>query len=163
MNRLAHLKKTFPLQYGVNNPILRKVSDPVQNITPAMQELAEALSTLMREYDGVGLAAPQIGKNVRMVSVTQRDTSKKEREFLEEFVMINPMIIGKSDTLCVDEEACLSLPGETGNVQRPDSITVQFQTIDGKSHIHKADGYNARIIYHEIDHLDGILFVDKVV
>lgn len=163
MSHIEELEKKFPLQYGEHNPILRKKSLPVSSFTQETKILAEALRLLMWKHDGVGLAAPQIGKNVRMIAVTQRDMSQKNWELLQEWVMINPLVIGKSKKTTIDEEACLSLPNITGKVERVDSITVKFQTLDGKSHIHKANGYNARIILHEIDHLEGILFTDKIV
>ena len=98
-----------------------------------------------------------------MAAITQWDTSGKKRKLIDQFVMLNPQILGSSDDELVDEEWCLSLPWATGKVSRPSSITVKFHTPDGNEVIHKADGYNARIILHEIDHLDGVLFVDKLV
>ena len=93
MTAIYDLEKRFPLQYGENNPILRKKSSPLSSLNAETKILAEALHTLMWEHDGVGLAAPQIGQNVRMVAVTQRDMSQKNRELQEERVMINPVII----------------------------------------------------------------------
>ena len=93
MHNVHDFKKLFPLQYGENNPILRKKSQTVQNINQDIKTLAKALQSLMREYDGVGLAAPQIGHNFRVIAVSQRDTSKKQRELEDDFVMINPTII----------------------------------------------------------------------
>jgi peptide deformylase len=98
-----------------------------------------------------------------MCAITQRDTEPKERELLEEVIMINPVIVGKGKETDVQEEGCLSLPGQTGKVERPLDITVKYTTIDGKDHLRKVSGYNARIIQHEIDHLDGVLFIDKLV
>ena len=117
----------------------------------------------MHAYDGVWLAAPQINQNLRMVAVTQRDTSKKNWKQVDQFVMINPRILFMSDVTEVDKEGCLSLPGEEWFVKRPQSITVQYTWLDSKKHIHKAIGFNARVILHELDHLDGVLFVDKLV
>jgi peptide deformylase len=88
---------------------------------------------------------------------------RKETRTHHEFVMINPEVLAASPTTCNDEEACLSLPGQKGMVERSDTITVRYMTVDGKIHMHKATGYNARIILHEIDHLDGVLFIDKLV
>lgn len=163
MTDIKDLEEFFPLQFGKNNAILRKICDPIEKITNDVKLLADVLPMLMREKDGIGLAAPQIGQTVRMIAITQRDTSKKKRELLDELIMINPVLLGQSKETCIEEEACLSLPKESGKVERSISITVKFQTIDGKEHIHKADDYNARIILHEMDHLDGILFTDKVV
>lgn len=162
MDHLAYLKQQYPLQLGADNSILRTVSSEIAHISSEVQELAHALELLVREYEGVGLAAPQIGKNMRMVAITQRDISKKKRDLQEEVVMINPVVVGQGTKTEVEEEGCLSLPGITGNVQRPIDITVKYKTIDGKEHIRKVSGYNARIIQHEIDHLDGVLFIDKL-
>jgi peptide deformylase len=97
-----------------------------------------------------------------MAAITQWDMSKKKRELLEEVIMINPEVISKGEKTEIEEEGCLSLPGITGDVSRPTQITIKYQTIDGKQHIRKISGYNARIVQHEIDHLDGVLFIDKL-
>lgn len=119
----------------------------------------------MREYDGVWLAAPQIGKNIRMVATTQWKESKKEGspdKFLWEKIMINPEIIEKSkDTICT-EEGCLSLPGITGDVRRYKQITLKYSDLKGKKHKKVFKNFDAIVIQHEIDHLDGILFIDKI-
>ncbi len=163
MTKTEEYKDMFPLEFGENNPVLRKKCLEVKYFTKETKILVEALAVLMWEYEGVGIAAPQIWQTVRIAAVTQRDTSKKNRELLEEFVMINPILIGKGDETVIDEEACLSLPKITGKVARPLDITIKYQTIDGKTHIKKATGYNARILLHEMDHLDGVLFIDKLV
>ena len=162
MHSITQLKKLYPLQYTANNPILREVCEEVKKITPEIKELYQALHELVREYEWVGLAAPQIGKNIRMAAVTQRDMSKKKRKLLQEIILINPVIIGSSSTTEIAEEWCLSLPWVLGNVERPDEITIKYMDIKGKSHILKSSGYNARIILHEMDHLDGVLFIDKL-
>lgn len=153
----------FPLEEGENNPILRTTCQVVKTINTEIRTFAHDLLELMRLYKGVGLAAPQVGKSLRMAAVTQRDTTKKEWELLEEWVIINPIVVAIADEQLVDTEACLSLPGIQGPVARPASITIKYTGIDGKQHFHKATGYNARIILHEIDHLDGVLFIDKLV
>lgn len=157
------LKEQYPLQFGVDNPVLRSVCDEVETITSEIQALYTALWELVWEYDGVGLAAPQVGKTVRMAAITQRDTSKKKRKLTKEFVMINPVIIGQSEQESVWEEWCLSLPWQTGKLFRPNEITVKYMDNKGKHHVHHARGFNARVLFHEIDHLDGVLYVDKLV
>lgn len=156
------LKKQYPLQQWANLPVLRTVCTPVKNITKEIRTFARDLLELMRAYDGVGLAAPQLGKAWRIVAFTQRDTSKKERELIREDVMINPVLLAVSTEMEKDKEWCLSLPGIEWEVRRPSSITVKYLTPAGKEVILKAKGYNARIIQHELDHLDGILFIDKL-
>ena len=163
MDQLAYFKQQYPLQFGEKNTILRTMSKEVKKNSPEIKELAEALEMLLWEYEWVGIAAPQIGHNVRMSAITQRDTSQKERELLEEVVLINPVIIGTWEETDIQEEGCLSLPNQAGRVERFLDVTIKYQTIDGKEHVRKASGYNARIIQHEIDHLDGVLFLDKLV
>lgn len=162
MEHIDTLKQKYPLQLGSENQILRDACKEIKKINKDIKKLAQALEFLVREYEWVGLAAPQIGHNIRMAAITQRDMSKKKRELREEFVMINPTIVSSSQDLEIEEEWCLSLPWVTWTVERPKEITVKYQTIDGKQHIRKATWYNARIIQHEIDHLDGVLFIDKL-
>jgi len=162
MDHIDILKKQYPLQLGADNTILRTPCKAVKKINKDVKKLAQALEFLVWEYEWVGLAAPQIWHNVRMTAITQRDMSKKKRELLEEVIMINPEIIATGNKKDIEEEWCLSLPGTTGNVSRPTQITVKYQTIDGRQHIRKISWYNARIVQHEIDHLDGVLFIDKL-
>lgn len=90
------LIQEYPLQQGAHLPVLRAMCQPVKQITKEVRTFAKALLELMRAYDGVGLAAPQIGKTWRMAAITQRDTSHKERELIKEEVMINPVILAVS-------------------------------------------------------------------
>ena len=167
-DRKTSLQKKYPLITWQDTPILRAVCDPIKKITPEIKEFAKALQELMRAYEWVGLAAPQIGQNHRMAAVTQRDTSERDKDgrviwdLTKEFVMINPKILAASDNLKTDNEACLSLPWINGDVARPHQITIQYLWVDGKTHVHKATGFNARVILHEMDHLDGVLFIDKL-
>ncbi len=163
------LQKKYPLITGENTPILRIVCDEVKKITPEIKQFCKDIIELMREYDGVWLAAPQIDQNYRIAAVTQRDTNhtnrkwEKERKLTDEFVMINPKVLSTSHETSISEEACLSLPKIKGDVSRPDSITIQYMCSKGKTHVHKATDFNARVILHEMDHLDGVLFIDKLV
>jgi len=162
------LQKKYPLITWKDVPILRTVCDEVKHLTPEIKKFAAELQQLMRDYEWVGLAAPQIGQNHRMAAVTQRDMSNRDEDgrviwnLLEEFVIINPKILAASDNLKTDNEACLSLPWINGDVARPHQITIQYLWVDGKTHVHKAKGFNARVILHEMDHLDGVLFIDKL-
>lgn len=162
MRDIRDLEAKYPLILGVDNPILRTPCSLVTTITPEIKELGEALQKLVRAYEGVGLAAPQIGASWRMAAFTQRDMSRKKWKLLLEDIMINPVVIGHGDTFTVDTEACLSLPGMKGDVARRATITIKYMRLDGSEHILKADDYNARIILHEMDHLDGVLFVDRM-
>jgi peptide deformylase len=115
----------------------------------------------MRENDGVWLAAPQIGKNLRIISTTQREEKKKENKLIGEIIMINPEIIEKSKEMIVFEEACLSLPNIIWKVKRNKIITVQYLDLKWNLQKKKLKNLNSTIAQHEIDHLDWILFMDK--
>ncbi len=160
--QIEALKQAYPLEIGLDNAILRTPTPAVEKITPEIRELGLALQKLVWAYEGVGIAAPQVGQSVRMAVITQRDMSHKKRKLLFEDVIINPVILGHSDYMLIDQEACLSLPGRKGDVARRESITVKYTRLDGTENIIKADDYNARIILHEMDHLDGVLFVDRM-
>ncbi|MFA5747947.1 MAG: peptide deformylase [Candidatus Absconditabacterales bacterium] len=149
------------IQTGLNNPILRTISLPVKEIDKEVKKFCNDLKKNMRENDGVGLAAPQIGKNLRIISTTQREEKKKENKLIGEIIMINPEIIEKSKEMIVFEEACLSLPNIIGKVKRNKIITVQYLDLKGNLQKKKLKNLNSTIAQHEIDHLDGILFMDK--
>lgn len=135
------------------NPTLRKKSKPVSDILAAeIQKLIPQMVETMLKKDGVGLAAPQVGQNIRLITVRYMD---------DNLVMINPQIIKKSWLKEWDEEGCLSVPGKTGEVKRCKKITVKFLDQSGKMHQLTGQGLLARVIQHEVDHLDGILFIDK--
>jgi peptide deformylase len=159
----------YPLVVGVDNPILRKKSEPIHVFDTEMAEFADILLTLMTTYDGVGLAAPQLGKHIRMIAITARQEKKGKngkkdtKTYLGEWVMCNPEILDHSTTKQITEEACLSVPGEFGEVERWQWITVKYQDTTGKEIVKKLKGFNAVIVQHEIDHLNGILFTDKVI
>lgn len=164
---IEKLKIFYPLEQGKENPILRTKSEKISEIDEEIKEFAEILMEMMREYDGVGLAAPQIGKNLAMIATTQwkkMPTWKHaDKDYLGETLLINPKIIGHSQETQISEEACLSLPGEQGKVERYEWIIVKFKDIKGKEKQQKYSGFNACILQHEIDHLNGILFTDKLI
>ena len=108
-----NLKIFYPLETGKDNKILRTVCEEVEKITPEIKEFGKILLDLMREYDGVGLAAPQIWENIRMIATTQRkkfpNEKNPDKDFLWETLLINPEIINTSKEMQISEEACLSL------------------------------------------------------
>ena len=155
----------FPIkkvQTGMNNPILRHVSEEVEEISEELVEFCDKLLVAMYENKGVGLAAPQVGENIRVIATSQREKKPKKDKLLWTTIMINPTIIDRSKETILREEACISLPNCTGMVRRHKSIHVEFTTPQGKKQKQKYKDFNAVIIQHEIDHLDGILFMDKV-
>lgn len=136
------------------HPALRRRAEPVFYIDDEIVQLLEDMQETMIAHDGVGLAAPQIGKNLQ-IAVVEVD----EDEVLE---LINPKILSKSGS-DVDVEGCLSIPGVYGTVERADQITIQYYNRDGDELEGQAEGYLARAIQHEIDHLHGVLFTDKII
>lgn len=158
-----HLKNQYPLVTWANSEILRTQCPPIKSVTKEIRSFAEDLLALMHAYDWVGLAAPQIWKPLRMAAFMQLDLSTKHFKPAAEDVMINPVILSSSKTTLIENEACLSLPWVEWDVARPADIVVQYTTMYGEKMIHKAKWYNARIILHELDHLDWVLFIDKLV
>jgi peptide deformylase len=135
---------------------LRLISKPIEKITPEIRALADDLFETMYEAPGIGLAAIQVAQPLRMITM---DLSKKEGE-TEPRVFINPEILSVSEELSVYEEGCLSIPEYYEEVERPAQVRVRFMDLDGKIHEEDADGLYATCIQHEIDHLNGVLFVD---
>lgn len=137
-------------------PSLHKKSaevDPKTIGTPEFQAFLDALIETMYVENGVGLASPQVGKNIRVIIVTRKGKSE---------AFINPEIIKKSATLATDEEGCLSVPGVWGNVERAKKVSVRALDRHARKVNLECKGLEAVIFQHEIDHLDGILFIEKV-
>lgn len=144
------------LQTGTSNQILRNISKPVKKITKEHQELVQKMIETMELEKGVGLAAPQVGKNIRLI-VCKFEPGTEHEWILP---MINPELLKCSDTKVYGEEGCLSVPGFWGKVERADHIFVRFQSLEGTFHTMELWDFNARIFLHELDHLNGILFTD---
>ena len=166
-NSIEQIKVFYPLITWENNEILRKKSEKVDIFDDEIKEFSEILLDLMYAYDWVGLAAPQVGKNIRIIATTQWKEVKKwrknSREIFGETAMINPEILEHSEEKKKWEEACLSVPGLCGDVERWTWIVVKYQDKKWKTHVQKYTWFSAVVIQHEMDHLDGILFTDKVV
>lgn len=137
------------------HPSLRKKSKEVDlkkdNLT-GLEKLCDDMVETMLKSDGIGLAAPQISKNIRVIVVKTKDGP---------IFMINPELISKSLLKEFGEEGCLSVPHFYGQVKRHKKVTCQFCKITGEKTKLKAEGLFARVLQHEIDHLDGVLFIDK--
>jgi len=158
-----HKKNNYKLQLWASNPILRSIAEKVENIDSEIQEFCHILQELLREYEGVWLAAPQIGRSLRIIATTQRKKAKRgSGKVIGETIMINPEITKQSETQHTSEEACLSLPWIQWDVHRYDRIQVEYSSPDWKKHNKKFHDFDAVIIQHEIDHIDGILFIDKL-
>ena len=146
------------IQVGSDNPILRKKSVAVKKIDARVKKLVKNMMVTMLAKDGVGLAAPQVGMNERIVIINFGTTDKDRRPL----ALINPEIIEFSKTLALAEEGCLSLPGLFGKVKRAKEVTVKFFDESGRDRSLVLRDLNARATQHEVDHLDGILFIDHV-
>ena len=139
-NSIEQIKVFYPLQIWENNEILRRKSEKVDIFDNEIQEFAEILLDLMYAYDWVGLAAPQVGKNIRIIATTQWKEVKKWQK-----------------------EACLSVPWLCGDVERWTRIVVKYQDKKWKLHTQKYTWFSAIVIQHEMDHLEWILFTDKTI
>ena len=137
---------------------LRAVSKPVAKIDAATRKLVEEMFETMYAAPGIGLAAIQIGEPKRVVTM---DLAKKD-DPKQPQVFINPELIGTSDEKNVHEEGCLSIPEYYEEVERPAQVTIRYLDLDGKSHEVEANGLLATCIQHEIDHLNGVLFIDHI-
>ena len=146
-----------PIQF-VPDPVLRKSALPVENITDKTLQLLDDMAETMYDAPGIGLAGPQVGELKRLIVMDcSRDDEKSEL-----WQMINPEVIELSEDNTSLEEGCLSIPGHTAEVSRPDWIKLRFTDIKGKEQQIKAEGLLAACIQHEIDHLNGILFIDHI-
>ncbi|MDD5368343.1 MAG: peptide deformylase [Anaerolineaceae bacterium] len=141
-------------------PILRRKAHKVTVFNHELQMLVDDMVETMRQAPGVGLAAPQVGFSERLIVVEFGDEEDEEAP-KKLFVVVNPEIISASTEIEEGIEACLSIPGLAGEVDRFSQITVKGLNRRGQPTRIKAEGWLARIFQHEIDHLDGILFVDR--
>jgi peptide deformylase len=137
---------------------LRQVSKPVAKIDASIKKLVEDMFDTMYDAPGIGLAAIQIGEAKRVVTM---DLAKKEGEKKPQ-VFINPEIVDESDEQSVHEEGCLSIPEYYEEVERPASVTVKYLDLAGKEREVNATGLLAVCLQHEIDHLNGVLFIDHL-
>ena len=142
------------IETGADNPVLRKKSEKVKEINSQIKELVFDMIETMEKYDGLGLAAPQVGQSLRIIVV-------KPAPHKESIALINPQIKKLSRRKEIMEEGCLSLPGIYLPIERSFKATVTALDVNGKSIKIKAKDILARAIQHEVDHLEGILIVDK--
>ncbi|WP_438750533.1 peptide deformylase [Pararhizobium sp. O133] len=140
------------------DPILRQLSKPVETIDADVRRLADDMLETMYDAPGIGLAAIQIGIPRQMLVI---DVAK-EGEDKQPLVFINPKILTSSDERSVYEEGCLSIPDYYAEVERPAEITVEYLDLEGKQLTAKADGLLATCLQHEVDHLNGVLFIDHI-
>ena len=138
------------------DPILRKKCEPLEKVDEETKKLMDDMLETMYTAPGIGLAAIQVGILKRLVVI---DISKEE-EKKKPIFLINPQIIHQSKNTSVYEEGCLSLPGQFAEIERPAECTIKYLDYNGKEKELKSDGLLATCIQHEVDHLNGILFID---
>jgi len=155
-------KMILPI-YTYGNSVLRKIAEPINNDYPNLNQLITNMFETMYHAEGVGLAAPQVGLPIRLL-VIDLEPLKEDDPELGAFkcVMINPQIIERSEEVVSAEEGCLSIPGIHETVSRPESIKITYLDADFKEHTNEFEGFKARVVQHEYDHLEGNLFTDKV-
>jgi peptide deformylase len=144
-----------PLRY-LGDPVLRQKAVAVEELTAEVRQLIEDMFDTMYAEDGVGLAAPQVGVSQRVIVIDPREPD------IAPFALVNPEVVEVSEEVERGEEGCLSIPGLKEIVERPSAVRVEGMDRDGERIVIEADGLLARILQHEVDHLDGILFLDRV-
>jgi peptide deformylase len=138
------------------DPVLRAKAAPVPEITDELRALIDDMFETMYAEDGVGLAAPQVGVGDRVIVVDPRIPE------VEPFALVNPVIVQASEEQERGEEGCLSIPGLKDIVERSSRVVVEGMSADGAPVRLPAEGLLARVLQHEVDHLDGVLFIDRV-
>ena len=156
--------------HTVGDPVLREKAKPVAAVTPEIRQLAASMIESMQAFEGIGLAAPQAGESLRLVVFdvpleSMGDTpSTGERLLLPKMplAVVNPEIVASSEDFTSHDEGCLSLPDLFAPVVRPASVVFRAQTLDGEWIECECGGLLGRCIQHELDHLDGTLFIDRL-
>jgi peptide deformylase len=140
------------------DPVLRQLSAPVERVDDELRRLADDMLETMYDAPGIGLAAIQVGvaRRLLVIDLAKDDQPKAPHVF------VNPSIVASSDEPSVYEEGCLSIPDYYAEVERPAAVTVAYLDRDGKERTLEADGLMATCLQHEIDHLNGVLFIDHI-
>ena len=132
--------------------VLKQKAKEVAKVNKRIKTIADNMVRIMKQANGVGLAAPQIGLLERIIVIAPEGKPR---------VLINPVIINSGGS-SIGEEGCLSIPGLYGDVERPSEVEIEAYDLKGRQFTYTMDGFAARVVQHEIDHLDGILFIEKV-
>ena len=141
---------------------LRLVSKPVEKVTAEIRKLADDMLETMYDAPGIGLAAIQVAQPLRLITMDLAKRDENGESTPRPRVFINPEIVARSEELSVYEEGCLSIPEYYEEVERPAEVKVRFMDLDGKTQEIAADGLLATCLQHEIDHLNGVLFIDHL-
>ena len=146
----------------LKDPVLRKTAHKIEKVTPELRKLIEDLFETMHAHNGVGLAAPQVGISKRLF-VVEVEAHPEIPGSGVRYALINPEITQFSPEREVGQEGCLSIPGWRGDVERATRVIVRGMDGEGKRIKLEVEGYVARAMQHELDHLDGVLFIDKLI
>jgi len=144
--------------YKYPDPVLRKKTEKITSFDKDLKNLVEDMAETMYDAPGIGLAAPQIGQSVKLIVVDITEDPEGEKKYMP---MINPEIIVQEGNQ-LDEEGCLSVPELTANVNRYNEITVTYQDLEGNSRELSTENRFAVVLQHEIDHINGVLFLDHL-
>jgi peptide deformylase len=150
----------------IGDPVLRKKAKKVEKISKDTQKLLDDMIETMHKANGMGLAAPQVGisQRIAVVEVPQEASENTdEAPAVVRYQLVNPEVVKQSEDTWEHQEGCLSIPGWRGDVARPNKIVVRALDRDGNRIKIEAEGMLARALLHEIDHLDGVLYIDKLV
>lgn len=142
------------------NPLLKAKAAPVERVDDELRRLAGDMLETMYDAPGVGLAAPQVGVMKRLFVLDIAD--RKRGEPADPMTLVNPEVVWDSGDALPLEEGCLSLPGQFADVARPSAVRLRYLDLEGQARELDADGLLARCVQHELDHLDGVLFVDRI-
>ena len=140
----------------IPDPLLRKKAAPIERVDAGLLKLAENMLATMYDAPGIGLAAPQVGILRRLIVM---DPSRDE-EAKQPLIMVNPVILDRGSEMRTHEEGCLSIPDVTAEIERPAMTRVGFIDTEGKSREQTLEGIWSTLVQHEIDHLNGVLFID---
>lgn len=152
-----------PLTY-YGHPVLRKKTSPVTEITPEIRQLVEDMFDTMDAQDGCGLAAPQVNESISIFVTCIPKYDEETKRYLpgEKRVFINPKIVQYSEECWTLDEGCLSIPGLREDVIRPFRVTFQAMDLNGQPITEEFEGFDARAMMHENDHLNGVLYIDRL-
>ena len=151
----------YPIRaYG--DPVLRAKCEEIKDFGDDFQKLVEDMFETMDESDGVGLAAPQIGKNIRLFVIDSTLFDKKENGVGVRQAFVNPEILEEDGEQWPFEEGCLSIPEIREDVHRKPRLKIKYKTVNNEEKIEIFEGMSARVIQHEYDHIEGVLFIDHI-
>ncbi len=152
----------LPLFY-YGHPILRKKCEPIEEVTPAIRKLVADMVETIDQINAIGLSAPQVGKSIRLFVLRRYIILPDGRWTVSEpYVYINPKVLEHSEETWVDDEGCMSIPGIRLPVVRPLKIKMEATDLEGNTFVHELEGLNARVLFHENDHINGVLYIDRV-